>query len=286
MKIAFLILFSVLIAGVSVFAREDTNNRGPAADEIEKMKNQIVGVEAAVSRAIATEARSRGRPDMVRLTRAFSAATNELCKCRIEERAAAAEQAIRQAAATASRFDAGRNPNLRFDPAPFLQELKTLRGEISALLERISQLNATVVQVNEWTRIMRTILTQQELSARLQARMAEILSQWDNSPPTSATVLRPTVSERQPLPAPTFSPVPSDQPMVPPPVPPSTGNYVPPVYPGYIPPFYGQPVAFSTAYGAYPRVIQYVPSLNAVGRMVTPYPILVRPTGVFVARPR
>jgi len=299
MRFLLFTVITICAPAISLVAQADMHNRGPVSDEIERMAQQIAGVRTMVSGAIADEARPRSKPDLPGLIRTLSNATNQLAKDRIEVRASAAEKAIRQAALTASRFDSSHSPDMEFDPAPLLQELNTLRGECSALSERISQVNATASQLNDWAGIMKGILAERDLRAKLHGRLDEVLHDWNNpalrcsitnqSNPTSGNGILPRElsPENQPLlPAKAPNEVPEgkvvapslpagavNRQMVAPPTPPLVGTSIAPLYLAYAPPVqqvYSHPVFYPQPYGA---PVVYVIRQRPMYRVIPPAPV-------------
>jgi len=299
MRVLLFTAITICAPSISLVAQAEMHNRGPVADEIERMAQQIAGVRTMVSGAIADEARPRSKPDLPRLIRTLSNATNELAKDRIGVRASAAEKAIRQAALTASRFDSSHSPDMEFDPAPLLQELNTLRGECSALSERISQVNATASQLNDWAGIMKEILAERDLRAKIHVRLDEVLHDWNNpalrcsttnqSNSTSGNGILPRElsPENQPLlPAKAIEEAPEgkvvapilpagavNRQMVAPPTPPFVGTSIAPLYLAYAPPVqqvYSHPVFYPQPYGA---PVVYVIRQRPMYRVIPPTPV-------------
>jgi hypothetical protein len=187
MKSTYLILFLFCIVDADLFAQAETNNSTPVAEEIDKMETQIENVRLEVSNAIATQAHTNGPIDIAALTHTLEDATNVLSTNQIDERVAVEEKIIRDALIAMSRLDPGRSTNLDFSPDPLLERLKVLRGESSALRERISQLHSSIGQLTAWAAIMRSVLTDKAVASRIQGRMTEILRQWDASTSLSST---------------------------------------------------------------------------------------------------
>jgi hypothetical protein len=299
MRFLLFTVITICAPAISLVAQADMHNRGPVSDEIERMAQQIAGVRTMVSGAIADEARPRSKPDLPGLIRTLSNATNQLAKDRIEVRASAAEKAIRQAALTASRFDSSHSPDMEFDPAPLLQELNSLRGECSALRERISQVNVTAAQLNGWVGIMKGILAEKDLRAKLHGRLDEVLHDWNNPALRCSTtnqsnstggngILPRELSPENPplLPAKAIEEAPEgkvvapilpagavNRQMVAPATPPLVGTFIVPMYSASVPLVqqpYSYPVLYPRPYGA---PVVYVIRQRPMYRVIPPTPV-------------
>jgi hypothetical protein len=188
---------------------------------------------------------------------------------------------------------------VNFNPTPLLQKLNTLRGECSALRERISQVNAMAAQLNDWAGIMKGILAEKDLRARLHARLDEVLREWNSPAVRSSTAnesnavggseIRPKAlwpANRPSLPAkvPEEAPegqvitpsLPADQinrTMVAPPTPPLVGTSMASPYPTYVQPvqqLYSHPVVYPQPYGA---PVVYVTCQRPIYRVIPPLPV-------------
>lgn len=176
----------LLMFAANMFGQSGTNSASSVAEEIEKMEAQISNVRAEVSNAIAAQA-TNGTIDTAAFKRSLQSATNDLFQGHIEDRARVAEAAIRDAQLAVSRLEIGYNTNLVFDTPSLVNRLEVLKGECGALRERISQIDASIGQLEAWANIMKTVLTKAEVTAKLQSRLVELLREWNSAKPISAS---------------------------------------------------------------------------------------------------